>query len=180
MAVEQLPPNPPIRRVITGHDANKKAIVTIDDFASNHKWSPNGGKIAYTVISKGNNSVWIVNADGSDPTRIAPKGSEPHWVSIIDAPVLIPTSTPNPTPIPTATVVAGVGPIGTVTGVEDDGPIAEAKAQVATETLITEQPATVRLGGTGRVKGLVTAADNSVVNGPTVTIYLNDVCIKQV
>ncbi|SVB60428.1 uncharacterized protein METZ01_LOCUS213282, partial [marine metagenome] len=126
------------------------------------------GKIAYTVMSKGNNSVWIVNADGSDSSRIAPKGSEPHWVLITDAPVLIPTSTP----IPTAT---GVGPIGTVTGVEDDGPIAEAKAQVATETLITQQPATVRLGGTGRVKGLVTAVDNSVVNGPTVTIYLNDV-----
>jgi len=46
MAVEQLPPNPPIRRVVTGHDANKKAIVTIDDFASNHKWSPNGGNVS--------------------------------------------------------------------------------------------------------------------------------------
>ena len=32
---EEPQPSPPIRRVITGHDKDKKAIVTIDDFASN-------------------------------------------------------------------------------------------------------------------------------------------------
>jgi uncharacterized cupin superfamily protein len=30
-------PIPPIRRIITGHDKDTKAVVTIDDFASNHK-----------------------------------------------------------------------------------------------------------------------------------------------
>ena len=139
-------------------------------------WSPNGGKIAYTVSSKGSNSIWAVNADGSDQMRIASKGSDPSWTRITtDVPDSIPTSIPDATSIPIDNSIGGGGPIGTVTTVENDDPIAEAKAQVATETLIIEQPATVRLGGTGRVKGLVTAADNSVVNGPTVTIYLNDV-----
>ena len=49
MAVDQLPPNPPIRRVITGHYANRKAIVTIDDFASNHKWSAHGGNVSTLI-----------------------------------------------------------------------------------------------------------------------------------
>ena len=157
-------------------DADGSNQVRVVDTGFGPTWSPNGGKIAYTVMSKGNNSVWVTNADGSDQARIAPKGSDPSWARITtEVPDPIPSSTANPTPQPTATSVVGVGPIGTVTLVEDDGPIAEAKAQVATETLITEQPATVRLGGKGRVKGLVTAADNSIVNGPTVTIYLNDV-----
>jgi len=157
-------------------DSDGSNQVRVTDPGFGPSWSPNGGKIAYTVFSKGSNSVWVVNADGSDQTRISPKGSDPSWARITtEVPDPISSAPPNPTPQPTATSVSGVGPIGTVTLVEDDGPIAEAKAQVATETLITEQPATVRLGGTGRVKGLVTAADNSIVNGPTVTIYLNDV-----
>ena len=32
------PPTPPIRRVITGHDHNKRSVVKIDDLASNHNW----------------------------------------------------------------------------------------------------------------------------------------------
>ena len=32
-------PDPPIRRIVTGHDAGGKAIVTQDAPATNHKWS---------------------------------------------------------------------------------------------------------------------------------------------
>jgi quercetin dioxygenase-like cupin family protein len=32
------PPTPPVRRVITGHDHNKRSVVKIDDLASNHNW----------------------------------------------------------------------------------------------------------------------------------------------
>ena len=36
------PPNPPIRRVVTAHDAAGKAIVSIDGPAVNHRWSDRG------------------------------------------------------------------------------------------------------------------------------------------
>jgi quercetin dioxygenase-like cupin family protein len=39
---EKLPPNPPIRRIVTTHDAAGKAVVLLDDIASNHKWSGHG------------------------------------------------------------------------------------------------------------------------------------------
>jgi uncharacterized cupin superfamily protein len=49
MTHPQLPPNPPIRRVVTGHDENGKAIVTIDDYATNHKWSSHGGNVSTLI-----------------------------------------------------------------------------------------------------------------------------------
>ncbi|MBT5051180.1 MAG: cupin domain-containing protein [Rhodospirillaceae bacterium] len=49
MSHPQLPPNPPIRRVVTGHDADRKAVVTIDDYATNHKWSPKGGNVSTLI-----------------------------------------------------------------------------------------------------------------------------------
>ena len=49
MAGEHPPPDPPIRRVVTGHDRHRKAIVTIDDFASNHKWPPHGGNVSTLI-----------------------------------------------------------------------------------------------------------------------------------
>ena len=36
------PPRPPIRRIVTTHDANRRAIVGMDGFATNHKWSGRG------------------------------------------------------------------------------------------------------------------------------------------
>lgn len=36
------PPEPPIRRIVTTHDENGKAIVGLDGPATNHKWSPRG------------------------------------------------------------------------------------------------------------------------------------------
>lgn len=49
MTLVNLPPYPPIRRVVTGHDRDRKAIVAIDDFASNHKWSPAGGNVSTLI-----------------------------------------------------------------------------------------------------------------------------------
>ena len=36
------PPNPPIRRIVTTHDENGRAIIAMDKTAENHKWSPRG------------------------------------------------------------------------------------------------------------------------------------------
>ena len=36
------PPNPPIRRIVTTHDAAGKAIIGTDEIATNHKWSGRG------------------------------------------------------------------------------------------------------------------------------------------
>lgn len=49
MTHPHLPPNPPIRRVVTGHDKNGKAVVTIDDYATNHKWSSKGGNVSTLI-----------------------------------------------------------------------------------------------------------------------------------
>ena len=46
---ERIPPEPPIRRVVTGHNVNDKAIVTIDDIAANHKWPPHGGNVSTLI-----------------------------------------------------------------------------------------------------------------------------------
>jgi quercetin dioxygenase-like cupin family protein len=40
--VDHAAPNPPIRRVVTGHDANFHSIVTMDGPADNHKWPSHG------------------------------------------------------------------------------------------------------------------------------------------
>lgn len=42
MTEEHVPPDPPIRRIVTGHDAGGKAIVAMDGHATNHKWSGRG------------------------------------------------------------------------------------------------------------------------------------------
>lgn len=42
MSDSNRPPDPPIRRIVTGHDARGTAIVTMDDHATNHKWSGAG------------------------------------------------------------------------------------------------------------------------------------------
>ncbi len=42
MSTENRKPETPIRRIVTGHDAAGKAVVTIDGPATNHKWSGNG------------------------------------------------------------------------------------------------------------------------------------------
>lgn len=39
---DKSPPSPPIRRIVTTHDATGKAIVGIDAPAGNHKWSGRG------------------------------------------------------------------------------------------------------------------------------------------
>ena len=39
---ETLPPDPPIRRIVTTHDREGKAVVMREDRASNHKWSGHG------------------------------------------------------------------------------------------------------------------------------------------
>lgn len=48
MSEDLPPPNPPIRRIVTGHDAAGKAIVTMDAPAGNHKW-PGDGRAAGIV-----------------------------------------------------------------------------------------------------------------------------------
>ncbi len=42
MSTENRKPETPIRRVVTGHDAAGRAVVTMDGAATNHKWSGNG------------------------------------------------------------------------------------------------------------------------------------------
>jgi quercetin dioxygenase-like cupin family protein len=39
---ENLPPDPPIRRIVTTHDKTGKAVVMLEAVASNHKWSGHG------------------------------------------------------------------------------------------------------------------------------------------
>ncbi len=42
MADQNLLPDPPIRRIVTGHDEAGRAVVTMDGPAANHKWSGAG------------------------------------------------------------------------------------------------------------------------------------------
>ena len=42
MTEEKRPPDPPIRRIVTGHDGRGAAIVAIEGPATNHKWSGRG------------------------------------------------------------------------------------------------------------------------------------------
>ena len=48
MSEENLPPDPPIRRIVTAHDGRGKAVVFHDGPATNHKWS--GGGTVSTLI----------------------------------------------------------------------------------------------------------------------------------
>ena len=42
-------PNPPIRRIVTGHDEAQNAIVTMDGPATNHKWPPDGMNVSTLI-----------------------------------------------------------------------------------------------------------------------------------
>ncbi len=48
MSEENLPPDPPIRRIVTTHDGRGRAVVMSDGQAGNHKWS--GGGTVSTLI----------------------------------------------------------------------------------------------------------------------------------
>ena len=48
MSEQNLPPDPPIRRIVTTHDGRGKAVVMSDGPATNHKWS--GGGTVSTLI----------------------------------------------------------------------------------------------------------------------------------
>jgi len=48
MSERNLPPDPPIRRIVTTHDGHGKAVVMSDGPAGNHKWS--GGGTVSTLI----------------------------------------------------------------------------------------------------------------------------------
>jgi TolB protein len=43
-------------------------------------WSPGGDRIAYLCCTGGSSALWVMNADGSDPTQLAPAPvGEPAW-----------------------------------------------------------------------------------------------------
>ena len=44
-------PEPPIRRIVTGHDADGKAVVTMDGPATNHKWSSRDDVVSTLIWS---------------------------------------------------------------------------------------------------------------------------------
>ncbi len=46
---EKRPPNPPIRRIVTGFDANLKSVITHDGPATNHKWPPDGTNVSTLI-----------------------------------------------------------------------------------------------------------------------------------
>jgi len=46
---EQLPPDPPIRRVVTGHNEELNSVVKIDGPATNHKWPPHGMNVSTLI-----------------------------------------------------------------------------------------------------------------------------------
>jgi Tol biopolymer transport system component len=42
-------------------------------------WSPDGTKIAFARYEAGYPYIWVMNADGSNPTHLAARGLDPAW-----------------------------------------------------------------------------------------------------
>lgn len=78
---EQLPPAPPIRRIVTGHDANMKAIVTQDGPATNHKWPSHGMNVS-TLIWYADEMPVEIWSDEDYGQRIVQREPEPRGARI--------------------------------------------------------------------------------------------------
>lgn len=53
-------------------------VIPLDEDSTNHRWSPDGSKILYTV----RNEIWVADADGENKTRVTYKAallSYPTW-----------------------------------------------------------------------------------------------------
>jgi uncharacterized repeat protein (TIGR01451 family) len=58
-------------------------------------WSPDGTQIAFESFQNNTGGIYVMNADGSNQTLVAPNGSHPTWRTVLPL-ALTNTATPNP------------------------------------------------------------------------------------